>query len=218
MTTPTVVSLQVGLPATHSADAISDKAWTSGIVKHPVHGRVWLDLLNFAGDGQDDLEHHGGMFRAVLAYSADHYPVWQRELTLEIPLDFGRFGENLTVSGVDEETVCLGDIYAVGETRIQVSQPRQPCWKLARRNAIKDLTARVDEKGWGGWYHRVLQVGYVQAGDAYTLLERPYPQYPIKRMNDFIRKRASDAGAFRELATIEALTPEWRTYFSKQAE
>lgn len=218
MTIPTVLSLQVGLPATHGADIISDKSWTSGIVKQPVDQRVWLDTLNFAGDGQDDLKNHGGPFRAVLAYSADHYPIWQQELALHTPLNFGQFGENLTVSGVDEDTVCLGDVYAVGETRIQVTQPRQPCWKLARRNGIKDLAARVDKKGWGGWYHRVLQVGYIQAGDVYTLLERPYPQYPIKRMNDFIHKRASDVAAFREIATIDALTPEWRAQFAHYAE
>lgn len=218
MTLPTILSLHVGMPSSHGADNISDKPWTSGIVKNPVEGRVWLDTLNFAGDGQDDLENHGGPFRAVLVYSADHYPVWQQELALAQPLPFGRFGENLTISGVNEDSVCFGDVYAIGETRVQVTQPRLPCWKLARRNGIKDLAARVDEKGWGGWYHRVLQRGYIQVGDTYTLIERPYPQYTVKHLVDFIRKRNTDANALRELSTLEPLTPEWRARFEQYAE
>lgn len=216
MTTPIITALHVGLPAEHGADLISDKPWISGIVKHTVTDRVWLDTLNFEGDGQADLENHGGPFRAVLAYSADHYPIWQDELQRETPLVYGEFGENLTVSGVDESTVCLGDIYTLGEVQLQVTQPRQPCWKLARRTQIKDLAARVTEKGWGGWYHRVLQTGYVQAGAPYTLMERPYPHLTIKRLNDFIHNRETDFDAFRELSTIEAFTPKWRERFAQR--
>jgi MOSC domain-containing protein YiiM len=175
-----VLSVQVGLPAEHGADVISTTPWQSGIVKLPVDGPVWLDTLNLADDGQHDLVNHGGPWRAVLAYGAAHYPVWQAELARE-HLPYGAFGENFTVSVATEDDVCLGDIYAVGAVRVQVSQPRAPCWKLARRWEIKDLAAQVEAKGWGGWYHRVLQTGFVQAGDDYTLLERPCPQWNILR-------------------------------------
>jgi MOSC domain-containing protein YiiM len=202
---PTLLSIQVGLPAMHGADHLSSKAWTSGIFKRAVEGRVWLDTLNLAGDGQDDLDNHGGTFRAVLAYGAAHYPVWEAELGRKMP--YGSFGENFTVSELTEATVCLGDVYSVGEARVEVAQPRAPCWKLARRNGIKDLTARVERKGWGGWYHRVLQTGYVQAGDAYTLLERPYPDFPILHLNDLVAKRLIDPALCRALAACEALSP-----------
>ncbi|MBL8162037.1 MAG: MOSC domain-containing protein, partial [Anaerolineae bacterium] len=209
MTTATVVSIQVGMPAEHGADAVSKKQWRSGIFKYPVEGRIWLDTLNLAGDGQDDLDNHGGPFRAVLTYAAGHYPVWRAELGLS-NFNYGAFGENFTVSELSEDSVCLGDVYAVGEALLQVSQPRFPCWKLARRNQRRDLSAHVERRGWGGWYQRVLKTGYVQAGDAYTLVERPYPDLTIALINAITSKRQVNPDACRVLAGVEALTPSWR--------
>ncbi|MEP7287903.1 MAG: MOSC domain-containing protein [Chloroflexota bacterium] len=213
MTPSTLLSVQVGLPADYGPDHISRKSWQSGIFKQSVSGPIWLDPLNLAGDGQQDLHNHGGPFRAVLAYSAAHYPVWLQELSV-VDLPYGSFGENFTVSEVTEATVCLGDIYAVGEARLQVAQPRFPCWKLARRMGIRDLTARVEAKGWGGWYHRVLHTGYVQAGDAYQLLERPYPQFSIARLNNLMTDREVNPAACAELADLEVLSPGWREVYA----
>jgi MOSC domain-containing protein YiiM len=214
--TATVLSIQVGLPTEHGADAISQKTWQSGIFKYPVEGRVWLDTLNLAGDGQDDLKNHGGPFRAILTYGAVHYPVWREQLT-QPALAFGAFGENLTVSDLTEDDVCLGDVYAVGEACVQVSQPRFPCWKLARRNQIGDLAARVEARGWGGWYQRVLQTGYIQPGDSYARLERPYPTYTIALLNDLVSERQTDQALCGAIAQVEALTPTWRAMFERMA-
>ncbi len=212
-----MLSIQVGLPTEHGADPVATTPWQSGIVKLPVEGPVWLDTLNLAGDGQDDLVNHGGPWRAVLAYSAAHYTVWRIELGCET-LPYGGFGENFTVSVVSEDEVCLGDIYAVGAARLQVTQPRAPCWKLARRWGTKDLTARVEARGWGGWYHRVLQTGFVQAGTGYTLVERRYPQWTIARLNRLKTGREIDLSAFRELAVLDELSPGWREMFAKMSE
>ncbi|MFN8528903.1 MAG: MOSC domain-containing protein [Anaerolineae bacterium] len=209
MTESRIVSIQVGLPAQHGADLISDQPWESGIFKTAVTGKIRLDTLNLAGDGQHDLQNHGGKYRAVLAYSADHYPIWQQELNRDLP--YGSFGENFTVSGVDEDSVCLGDIIQVGEVRLRVSQPRMPCWKLSRRVGIKKLSHYVDVKEWGGWYHEVLQTGDVQAGEAYTIIERRYPQYPIRRLYRLMVERETTVEAYRELASLfDILTPSWR--------
>jgi MOSC domain-containing protein YiiM len=217
VTTPTLLSIQVGLPKTHGADRISKRQWISGIFKSPVEGRIWLDALNLRGDGQEDLDNHGGPFRAVLSYAAAHYPVWRGELGMpELP--YGAFGENFTVSDLDEETVSIGDVFDVGEARIQVSQPRMPCWKLARRWQMKDLTARVDEKGWGGWYARVVQEGYVEAGEPLTLIERPFPQFKISTVNRLITGRLIDPELAGALADCAALTPSWRGWFAERAE
>jgi MOSC domain-containing protein YiiM len=202
------------MPAEHGADAISQKAWQSGIFKYPVEGRVWLDTLNLAGDGQQDLKNHGGPFRAILTYGADRYPIWREELGRP-DLAYGAFGENLTVSELTEDTVCIGDVYAIGEARVEVAQPRFPCWKLARRNELLDLTARVEARGWGGWYQRVLQTGYIEAGNDYTLIERPYPDYTIELLNDLTAERRVDAALCRELAAIEALSPGWRGMYKR---
>lgn len=216
MNTPTLLAIQVGKPAEQGADSISDKPWQSGIFKATVSGRVWLDMENLAGDGQDDLKNHGGAFRAVLAYSADHYPKWREGLGVD--LQYGAFGENFTVSGVDETSICLGDVIAVGDVRLQVAQPRLPCWKLARRNGFKDLADRVDKTNRGGWYHRVLQTGYVEAGDAYAILERPYPDFSIARVVDLIHEREVNVEAWRKLGSLEVLTPRWRQRFNGKAD
>jgi MOSC domain-containing protein YiiM len=213
-----LLSIQVGLPRTHTEpDQISDKPWESGIFKYPVQGKIWLGALNLTGDGQQDLRAHGGPFRAVLAYSAGHYPVWREELQMS-ELAYGAFGENFTVSELDETTVSIGDIFQIGEVRLQVTQPRQPCWKLARRNGIKALTALVYDKGWGGWYHRVLQEGYVEAGMPIVRLERPYPEFTIERVNALMNEWQDDVESLKALADIDALTPSWRERFAERAE
>ncbi|HEX2622088.1 MAG TPA: MOSC domain-containing protein [Phototrophicaceae bacterium] len=211
-----LLSIQVGLPKTHmEADAISNKPWESGIFKAPVTGKIGLGALNLAGDGQQDLRVHGGPFRAVLAYSAEHYPIWREELQMP-NLPYGAFGENFTVSGLDENTVSIGDIFELGGVLIQVTQPRQPCWKLARRWGIKDLTARVYDKGWGGWYHRVLQEGYVEAGMTLRMVDRPYPEFTIERVNALMNEWMDEPEVLAVLAEMEPLSPGWRTHFAEK--
>lgn len=215
--TSQIVSLQVGMPTTHGADTISDKSWDSGIFKSPVAGPVWLDTLNLAGDGQADLKNHGGPFRAVLAYSAEHYPVWRAELH-QPALPFGIFGENLTVTGLDEDTVCIGDVYAIGEVRVQVTQPRAPCWKLARRAGIKDLAARVEARAWGGWYHRVLNEGYIEAGQQVMLMERPHPNFSVRYTFQLMYGHLENRDDAAALAEVPALSPGWRRAFTGMVE
>lgn len=209
-----LLSIQVGLPAAHGGDGISDKTWESGIFKFPVEGRVWLGALNLAGDGQSDLKNHGGPDRAVLAYSAEHYPMW-REVLARPALAFGAFGENFTVSGLDEDSVYIGDVYALGDVVVQVTQPRSPCWKLARRNGIKDLTAQVEQRALGGWYQRVLQEGYVEAGQAIRLVERLPNSYPVRYTFQLMYEHVHNPADVAALAQIEALSPGWRSHFAR---
>ncbi len=148
----TIISLQVGQPRTvggrESSDPF-DEVWTTGFFKLPVTDPVWLGTTNLNGDGQADLKNHGGPEKAVNVYPVEHYPYWQQVLgATEFP--FGSFGENFTTDGLLETEVCLGDIFEVGSALVQVSQPRQPCWKLARRWRIKDLALRVQES-WTNW-------------------------------------------------------------------
>jgi MOSC domain-containing protein YiiM len=209
---PVVLSIQVGVPETRGALGAADpmeRPWTSGMVKHPVEGPVWLGRTNLAGDGQADLINHGGPDKAVLAYAAAHYPGWRVELApLELP--FGAFGENLTIAGQDESSVCIGDVYAVGTAVVQVSQPRQPCWKLARRWAWKDLTARVQRTGRGGWYLRVLEEGTIQAGERLVLRDRPCTEWTVALANDLMFGRRDDREALAALADCPLLAASWR--------
>lgn len=206
-----LVSIQVGLPAVHGrADARGpmEREWTTAFFKEPVAGPVWLGTTNLAGDGQEDREVHGGPEKAVLAYAASHYPLWRAELGVELP--FGGFGENFTVDGQDETTVCLADVYEVGGAIVEVSEPRLPCWKIARRWGMKRLTALVERTGRTGWYLRVLREGEVQAGDDIRLVERPLPEWTIARASRAFSARPRDWRSLAELAEVPQITESLR--------
>ena len=211
-------SIQVGLPREHGSDGSQDpeqQPWLSAIFKDPVSGPVWLGRNGLEGDHQADLKVHGGPNKAVLAYSAGHYPLWRAEWN-EPDIPFGGFGENFTVSGLEERTVCLGDIWSVGDALLQVSQPRTPCWKLARRWNRPHLPQRVIATGRSGWYLRVLREGNVEAGAQIALQERPLPQWSIARISQVFYV-AGDPAAAVELAQCPLLSSGWRRAFAERA-
>jgi MOSC domain-containing protein YiiM len=219
MSAPRLVSIQVGLPTVRGVPGSDDpmaQPWTSGIVKEPVDGPIWLGRTNLSGDGQADLTNHGGPDKAVLSYAAGHYPGWRQELDRP-DLPYGAFGENFTVDGLHEEIVCVGDTYALGDVLVQVSQPRAPCWKLARRWRMKELTALVERSGRTGWYLRVLREGEVRPGETLTLLERPYPEWTMTRASQVLRARTHDREAAGALASVELLATSWRTVLQQAA-
>ncbi len=194
------------------------RPWTTGFVKEPVEGSVWLGRTNLAGDGQADLRHHGGIEKAVLAYAAEHYPYWREVLNI-FDLPYGSFGENFTIQGATESTVCIGDIYAVGENvRLQVSQPRQPCWKLARRWQKRDLALQVQREGKTGWYFRVLQEGFVEAPLPLHLCDRPYPEWSITQANHIMHEVSENKEATARLASCHLLSAGWRETLSRRVE
>ena len=219
MSTPLLVSIQVGLPRAYGregADDPMDRPWETGFFKQAVDGPRWLGKTNLVGDGQADLVNHGGPDKAVLCYAASHYPGWREELQRP-DLPHGAFGENFTIDGLTEETVCVGDVYRLGEAIVQVSQPRQPCWKLAWRWRLKELTALVERSGRTGWYIRVLEEGEVRAGLGLTLLKRPYPEWTVKRATFVMRHRQQGRTVAGELAGCEALAASWRDRLAEAA-
>ena len=137
-----------------------------------IEGPVAFTALGAAGDEQADRVNHGGPDKAILAYSAEHYREWRTELDRpELP--FGAFGENVTIAGLTEADMCIGDRWWAGDVLFEVSQPRQPCWKLARRWRVKSLPAKVIQTGRTGWYLRVLADGELRAGAELELIDRP---------------------------------------------
>lgn len=200
-----IVSLQTGLPRLMDPHG---QPWTTATYKNAVLGRVALTAEGLAFDGHADLEHHGGRDKAVLVYSDDHSERWRRELFPE-GLEAGAFGENFTVQGLTEATVCVGDIFDVGSARVEVSQPRQPCWKQARRYAIPDLVVRIVRTGRTGWYLRVLREGHVEAGDVLTLVERPHPEWTVERANQVMHVAKTNRELTLELAACPALAEAW---------
>lgn len=205
-----LLSIHVGRPTHHQ---IEGEDWYTGYVKEPALDRVWVGAENLEGDGQANLRVHGGPDRAVLGYSADHYDLWRAELA-PLALPFGAFGENLTIAGCSEESTCLGDILQIGEAILQVSQPRRPCWKIDKRWGRTDLAAAIRANLRSGWYLRVLQQGYLEAGLPVALVERPYPEWTIARAHQAMTDQAADPVTARRLGACPALSADWRTMLS----
>lgn len=211
MTHALLASIQVGQPREMTDEGWPDLRtgpWVSAIIKERVDGPAFLSKTNLAGDKQGNPAVHGGPDKAVLGYGAGHYPLWLADLGIEMP--HGAFGENMTIEGLDEETVCIGDVYQIGDAVVQVSSPRSPCWKIARRWGIKTLTATVDKTGRTGWYHRVLTEGNIQAGDEVKLLERPTPDWTVMRATRVMQNRRRDIATATELARLPALADAWK--------
>ncbi len=206
-----LLSVNVGQPRTVGrADAEDpfERRLTTAIWKDPVEGPVWLDASGLHGDRVADTGQHGGPFRAALMYSADHFPRWRAEWNRQ-DVSAGGFGENLTVTGLIESTVCIGDVLEIGEAALAVTAPRAPCQTLARRHGVRDLVAAVRANHRHGWYLRVLRPGWIEAGQPVRLGARPYPQWPIDRVAE-VRWDASRQDEAGLLASCPALMPEWR--------
>jgi len=205
-------SIQVGIPRDYGADGAEDsldRPWTSAIAKQPVAGAVWIGRLGVAGDMQADRRVHGGPDKAVLAYGASHYLHW-REVLGRSDVGPGWFGENLTIEGADERTVCVGDRFAIGQARFEVSQPRAPCATLNRRFHRKDMVKLVQEDHRTGWYLRVLTEGWVEAGMPVTLADRPCPQWPVRLASELMEERSWRQEECVRLAACPALSESWR--------
>lgn len=207
-----LASIQIGRPRTlgdPSSDDPFTREWTTAIFKEPVEGPVTVERDGIIGDGQADRTAHGGPDKAICVYSADHYPFWRDDLARpELP--FGAFGENFTVAGVQEPDLCIGDVLRIGQIVVEVSQPRTPCWKLARKWGTRTLPARVVETGHSGWYLRVRETGEVEAGADFVLEDRPHADWTLSRANRVMHYRDGGAAAAAELAAIPALAESWR--------
>ena len=188
----------------------------SAIDKRPLDGRVEIGELGFAGDEQGDPRVHGGPDKAVHHYAFDHYRAWRADIgdspLLQAP---GAFGENISTRGLDEGNVCLGDRFALGTALLEVSQGRQPCWKLNDRFGMPDMARRVQASGYTGWYYRVLRPGAAQAGDLLRLEARPHPDWPLQRLNRLLFDRVLARDAL-EPALDLPLVPSWRKLIERR--
>jgi MOSC domain-containing protein YiiM len=212
-------SVQVGTPqlyGTTGATEAMERLWETSFFRVPSAQPRWLYTTHLEGNTQADTKNHGKPGQAVLLYAAAHYPFWRAELDLQ-EIGPGGFGENFTVDGLTEETACIGDIYAIGDARIQVTGPRYPCWKIERRWGIEGLTGRVAETGRTGWYCRVVQEGLVEPGMSIMVTERPYPEWTVALTNSFGHSRNKDVETAKALAACPLLEEWWKRLVVQRA-
>ena len=208
----------IGAVLTGRVAPLGDGSATSAIAKTPVEGPVAVGPLGLAGDAQADRRFHGGPDKAVHHYALDHAAAWRGELPglpdrLERP---GAFGENVSTRGLTERDVCVGDLWRAGSALLQVSQARQPCFKLNLRFGVPDMARRVQASGRTGWYYRVIEPGTVAAGDALELVERPHPDWPLSRLLHHLYVDRLEAAALREIAGLAPLAESWRSLAARR--
>lgn len=210
-----IVSLNIGLPR--------EVTWrglhvTTGIFKEPVEGRVALRKLNLDGDRQADLTVHGGEFKAVYCYPLEHYDYWKKELPgRELPM--GSFGENFTTEGWLEDSVHLGDRFAIGSAAVIVTQPRLPCYKLGVRFQSDEMVKRFLASGRMGFYLAVTREGEVGAGDEIKVIARDPNNVPVTDITRlYIAKRYGneEIASVRRALEVEALPESWKGYFRER--
>ncbi len=196
---------------------LGPNAIPSAFVKRAVAGPVRVGRLGLEVDAQADRRVHGGPEKAVYAYPTAHYAAWTVEFP-ELASRFvpGGFGENLTIEGLCEADLCVGDVHAIGTVRLQVCQPRQPCFKLALNFQNSRLPKAMVRNGRSGWYYRVLTPGVLQTGDAIQLVERPLPDFPFNALLGFLYNRDPADDALQRVAHT-ALVPGDLRSGAKQA-
>ena len=205
-----LLSVNVGLPR--------DIAWQGKTVhtavwKEPVAGRRMVRRLNIDGDGQGDLAGHGGEHRAVFVYQIESYHYWQSQLG-RTDFKYGEFGENLTIDGLADDEVCIGDRYRIGAALFEVTQPRVTCYRVGIRMNEPRMAALLVAHDRPGFYFRVLDEGEVEAGDEIVRVVRGQGEMTVAEVNALLYKPGHPADRLERALHIPALSTGWRTSFT----
>ena len=204
------MSVNVGMPTNIDWNG---RTVRTGIWKRPIGGPVMARRLNLDGDGQGDAAGHGGEQRAVMAYQIESYRHWEQHLGLA-PLDMGSFGENLTVTGMADDSVCIGDRYRVGEALFEVTQPRVTCFRVGIRLGLPQMPSLLVSHRRPGFYMRVLEEGHVQAEDSIELVSRGPHELTVAEIDGLLYLPAPNMARVRAAADISALSPGWQGSFA----
>jgi MOSC domain-containing protein YiiM len=202
-----LISVNVGTPRSFVRD---DREVSTGIFKQPVVGRVRVGTLGVEGDGQADLTVHGGPDKAVYAYSLANTLHW-RDVLDRPDLEAGAFGENLTLDDLPDSVVALGDVLQLGDALLQVTQPRQPCVKLAMKFGLAGLPRRFTRSGRVGFYTRVVEPGEIAAGDMLRCVTREPDPLSIEVLNAALLIERDSNDDLRRALASPSLSSAWRS-------
>lgn len=196
---------------------INGKDVLTGIYKEPVQGPVWVHKLGMVGDGQADLTVHGGPFQALYAYPVEHYAHWENELGVE-SFPPGTFGENLTLEGLLETNVCIGDEFRIGTLVVQVTSPRIPCFKFGDKVSKPDILKPFLQSGYSGFYLRIIDEGTVSAGAEIEVLSRDSRRVTVRTLLGQFRLGEGTRKEIERVLEIDALSPIVRKDLMKRLE
>jgi MOSC domain-containing protein YiiM len=183
----------------------------TGIFKSEIVMPAWVGKEGLTGDAQADRRVHGGPDKALHQYPVAHYARLATAFPAARELLFpGSIGENLSIPGWDETNICIGDTFRLGDTVIQVSQPRNPCWKIDHRYGVEGMAKLIDDEGITGWYFRVIEEGSVEPGCRFELMERKAPEVSISTLLLLWHEHRPDPMALEALATTPGLSENWR--------
>jgi MOSC domain-containing protein YiiM len=186
----------------------------TSIFKEPVGGPVMMRQLDLDGDKQADLSVHGGPNKAVYAYPSEHYSFWRGELP-DMDLQWGAFGENLTIEGLNEKDTHIGDRFRIAEAVVMVTQPRVPCFKLAAKFQRDDILKRFLASGRSGFYFSVIEEGMVAAGDSIERIREDENWISVTDINNLFRGER-DIAMLRRASVLDPLPMDWREHFSEE--
>ncbi|MGR5076367.1 MOSC domain-containing protein [Photobacterium swingsii] len=208
--TSIIKQLRLGkIKTLHSFKSAIDKQ----LVEHS-----YLHRQGLTGDEQAE-SFHGGEDRAILQYESEHYQQLASTFPDSTPYFVdGGFGENFVVAGMNESNMCIGDIVQVGSVKLQLSQPRQPCFKLNHRFQEPTLSRYTQDNAKTGWFYRVITQGEIQTGIPISVIERPFPQWTVERVQHYLYHETSNKDATTELANLEPLADEVKNVFKRRLE
>ena len=186
----------------------------SAIRKTPVQGEQEIDELGFLSDAQADPTNHGGRDKAIHHYATDHYANWIAEGHMPKGTAPAAFGENVASFGMTEENLCIGDKLRLGSAVVQISQGRQPCWKVSAFTGNQKMAYLFQKTGRTGWYYRVLESGHAGLGDEIALIERTQPDWTVRRVTAARLTRQVTEWELEYLTQMPELSDDWRKDFS----
>lgn len=206
-----IISTNIGRPTPITWNG---QETTTGIFKYPVNQPITLGTESVSDDTISDRKVHGGIYKACYLFSSNNYDYWRKKYP-GLDWDWGMFGENLTVEGLDEAKLRIGSIYKLGTALVQITQPREPCFKLGIRFGDQNILKEFIDHGFPGTYVKVLKVGHVQTGDILELVEESENTLTTQQFYQLLFSRTKDKAILEMAIKNEALPPHKRERLKK---
>lgn len=203
-----IISTNIGKPTIFHWNGKEEK---TGIYKIPTYQPIYLTKNDVLSDEVSNRLNHGGYYKACYIFSAEQYSFW-KSLYPDLDWNWGMFGENLTLSDFDEKLVCLGDIYQVGEALVQVSQYREPCYKLGVKFGTQHVIRQFIARGYGGSYLSILEEGYVEVNQEFKLVDRPEITLSVADLFQLVHAKEKDLKLLTIATKSKAIPPKKRIW------